>query len=33
MRHNDMMNVSFYDGHVKTLKASKAGMWTLTAGD
>jgi hypothetical protein len=25
--------VSFYDGHVKTLKASKAGMWTLTAGD
>jgi prepilin-type N-terminal cleavage/methylation domain-containing protein/prepilin-type processing-associated H-X9-DG protein len=32
-RHNDTWNASFYDGHVKTIKKSTLGMWTLAAGD
>ncbi len=33
MRHNDTMDVAFYDGHVKALKQSTPGMWTLAADD
>jgi prepilin-type N-terminal cleavage/methylation domain-containing protein/prepilin-type processing-associated H-X9-DG protein len=33
LRHNDTMNVLFYDGHVKALRQSQPGMWTLQAGD
>ncbi len=32
-RHNETMNVLFYDGHVKALRQSTLGMWTLAAGD
>ncbi|MBC7288326.1 MAG: DUF1559 domain-containing protein [Armatimonadetes bacterium] len=32
-RHNDTMNVLFYDGHVKAIKQTTPGMWTLAEGD
>jgi prepilin-type N-terminal cleavage/methylation domain-containing protein/prepilin-type processing-associated H-X9-DG protein len=30
-RHNETMDVAFYDGHVKALKQSTPAMWTLAA--
>jgi len=32
-RHNETMNVLFYDGHVKAIKQTTLGMWTLVGGD
>jgi len=32
-RHNEGFNTLFLDGHAKWLKVSKAGMWTMAAGD
>jgi prepilin-type N-terminal cleavage/methylation domain-containing protein/prepilin-type processing-associated H-X9-DG protein len=32
-RHNETMNVLFFDGHAKALRQSTTGMWTLVAGD
>lgn len=32
-RHSDMMNVLYYDGHVKAVKQTKLGDWTIAEGD
>lgn len=32
-RHSDMMNVLYYDGHVKAVKQTRLGDWTLAEGD